>query len=178
MGALASSYAQPGQVNSSKSKSERPKRAPGTEGPDAHAEAKLNSPLPDFTLTNAAQKMIVKKDIPESNTVIFAMFNPGCGHCIDFGKLIAGLKDSLKKTTVVLMTFQENFKDLKGYIESTGLDKMPQVHIGIASNQFILNHFMPSYSIPQIMFYNKQKKLQKIVYEKIEEKEILEYIKL
>lgn len=175
---LTDVQAQNNKTTTTQTKPQRPKRAPGTEGPDVHAEAKLNSPLPDFTLTNLLQKSVTKKDIPEGNSVIFAMFNPGCGHCVDLGKMIANLKDSLKTTTVVLMTFQENFKELTTYVQTTGLEKMAQVHVGIANNQFILNHFMPSYTIPQIMFYNKQKKLKKIVYEKIESKEILQYITL
>ncbi|QLH45935.1 MAG: hypothetical protein HWD58_10100 [Bacteroidota bacterium] len=95
----------------------KPRRMPGTEGKDPHPEAKPNSALPVFNLVDANRKTWTNKNIPAQHKVIFAMFNPGCSHCDDFGALIHRLKDSLSNTTVIMMTFEENFKELKNFLQ-------------------------------------------------------------
>lgn len=154
----------------------KPRRMPGTEGKDPHPEAKKNSPLPVFQLIDANRKTWTNKNIPAQHQVIFAMFNPGCSHCDDFGALIHRLQDSLKNTTVIMMTFEENFKELKAFLQKSGLDQQKNVHVGICNNSFILGHFMPGYTIPQVMIYSKQKKLKKVLYEAISSQDLLPYL--
>lgn len=152
------------------------KRAPGTEGKDPHPEAAINSVLPAFRMMLPDKSIYSSTDIPVGNSVIFAMFNPTCDHCVNTGRDIFQKLDSLKNTTIIFITFTGNFNDLNQYLMSTGLVNNQQVHVGVANDQFILGHFMPNYIIPQVMVYNKKKKLKKILYETISTDEVMRYL--
>lgn len=175
-------YAQKGKVKATKkvsaSSTSSPKRVPGTEGKDAHPEAALNSPLPAFKMMHPDQTLFTDQEIPAGNSVLFMMFNPTCDHCIQVGKELAQKLDSIKNTTLVLLTFTSNFNDLNAYIQTSGLMNKKEIHVGVASDQFILSHFMPNYVIPQVMVYNKKKKLKKIFYQDIDVSEVIRCLNL
>ncbi len=150
-----------------------PKQVPGTEGQKTHDEAKINSLLPSFQFVTPAKIFLTEKDIPKNQSVIFALFNPTCDHCINAAKDVVSKMDSLQNTTIFFVTFTSNFNDLGAFITNTNAGQFPNFHVCAAEQQFILNHFMPNYIMPQIMIYNKQHKLKKIFYEKIEKDQLI-----
>lgn len=175
-------FAQTGKAKATKkvsaSSTSSPKRVPGTEGKDAHPEAALNSLLPSFKMMHPDQTLFTDQEIPAGNSVLFMMFNPTCDHCVTAGKELFQKLDSLKNTTFILITFTSNFNDLPNYIQTTGLVNNKQIHVGVASDKFILGHFMPNLIIPQVMVYNKKKKLKKIFYETMDVSEVIRCLNL
>jgi len=153
---------------------ETPKRAPGTT--DAHPEAKINSPLPAFQFVTPSKTFLTEKDLPKDKPIVFALFNPTCDHCqVAFNEIRKNM-ERYKDASIVFVTFADNFAELDDFIKTNNGSGIPNLHVVAARSEFITNFFMPNYILPQIMTFNKQRKLKKIFYEKVQTDSLLTYL--
>ncbi|HOZ52207.1 MAG TPA: redoxin domain-containing protein [Chitinophagaceae bacterium] len=153
-----------------------PKQVPGTEGQKTHPEAPINSTIPVFQYITSSGKFITDSDLPKNKPIVMALFNPTCDHC---QKAIVEMKEKneqFKNVTIVFVSSIANYVDLDNFVKITGVSTYPNFYICAAQDNFITSYFMPNWILPQVMVYNKQRKLKKIFYETINTDSLLTYL--
>ena len=153
-----------------------PKQVPGTEGQKTHDEASINSSLPVFQYITSTGKFITDTDLPKNKPIVMALFNPTCDHC---QKAIVEMKEKnevFKNVTIVFVSSIANYTDLDNFVKITDVSTYPNFYICAAQDRFITSYFMPNWILPQVMVYNKQRKLKKIFYETINTDSLLTYL--
>jgi hypothetical protein len=133
--------------------------------------------LPTFQVRTSSDKIMQETEIPKDHSLLVILFNPTCDHCVKACKTLLQHQASLMQTTVLFMCIKDYWADLPLFIKDADLhvEKNPQFivsadHSDIAKDLFNYN------GIPQIMIYNKEKVLQKILYQQVNMDSIFTYI--
>ena len=144
-----------------------PKQIPGTEGQKMHDEAKVNSLLPSFYFATDTEKFLTEKDLAKNKSIVLALFNPTCDHCLQVAYAIRDHYKLFENVSVVFVTSVTNIGGLHGFALSSELKRYSNVHFCATTDAFIAKTFMPNWILPQVMLFNKQRKLKKIFYETV-----------
>lgn len=154
----------------------KPNRAPGTEGKDPHPEATYNSLLPQFEFVTSQKTMLNNKNLPANKSTIFALFSPSCDHCEKAFSVIRNNIEAYKDFNIVFVTFAEYFHEIDSFIKVKNVVNLPNVYLCGARSQFIINYFMPNIVLPQVMVFDKQRRLKRIFYETVNNDSLLYYL--
>jgi thiol-disulfide isomerase/thioredoxin len=131
--------------------------------PNEKPFAKAGASLPAFHLVTSDEQSFFDKDLDSKKPLLLVIFNPSCGHCVDFGKIIKDSISKLPEMEILFVTALNQLGELKKYLDETGLEGMPNVRV-TADNSDVSKYLFEYNGIPQIMIYNKQKVLQKTFY--------------
>ncbi len=151
-----------------------PKQIPGTQ--KVHEERPLNSPLPAFHFVTSDEKFITEKDLLPGKPVILALFNPNCDHCLKAVNTIREKIEQFYNVQIVFVTSILNFGELKNFVQIADIARFNNIHVCATQDTYISSTFMPNWILPQIMVYNKDRKLKKIFYEEVQTDSLLYYL--
>jgi thiol-disulfide isomerase/thioredoxin len=127
------------------------------------------APIPNFKVRLNNGKTVVNKDFAKYEQVMFVLFNPSCGHCLDFAKEVAQDKTPYKKTAIIFIAARGMESYLQGFLVETGLDdrkdknilvgtdQTPKVGDGFEMSEFLFQLF--EFRLPQINIYDKERKM-------------------
>jgi len=125
--------------------------------------AKVGAVLPAFQVVTVDQQSLFDTELPANQPLLLMLFNPGCGHCVDMGKVIRDSIQKLKGATVIFVTASNQLGELPVYAKETGLAGMPNVIISADNTN--VNKFLFEYNgMPQMMVYGKDRVLRKTFY--------------
>jgi thiol-disulfide isomerase/thioredoxin len=106
-----------------------------------------------FTTTNA------NKD----KNIILMLFNPSCGHCIDQTKLFIKNMADFNDCQFILSTGENMFEYLPQFAKSVGYTQNTDMIVGVDVD-YATTAIFAFEGIPQIMIYDKQRKLVDVFY--------------
>ena len=164
---LPASYAQ-------QAPTEKVKQIPGTT--NVHEELPINSLLPSFHFVTYKENFITESNLPKGRPTIMALFNPNCDHCLKATLAIKEKMESFYNVNIVLVTSIINFGELKDFVMNAELARYSNVFVCATQDSYISKTFMPNWILPQVMVYNKDRKLKKIFYETVQTDSLLHYL--
>lgn len=145
--------------------------------PNEKPWAKVGAKLPAFHAVTWDEKSFFSSDLSPKKALILVLYNPGCGHCVDVGKMIKDSVSRLKNTEVVFVAAKNQLGELKTYAEATGLKDKPEVIVAAENTE--LNKYLFEYNgMPQVMIYDKEKILKKTFYKYVTMDSLKHYTKL
>lgn len=131
--------------------------------PNEKPWAKVGAKLPAFHAVTWDEKSFFSSDLNPKKPLILVLYNPGCGHCVDMGKMLKDSMSVVKNAEIVFVAAKNQLGELKTYATETGLNEKPEVIVSAENTE--LNKYLFEYNgMPQIMVYNKDKVLQKTFY--------------
>lgn len=131
--------------------------------PNEKPFAKVGAALPAFQVVTLEQKALFDTELPADKPIILFLFNPGCGHCVDMGKVVRDSIQQLKGATLLFITASNQLGELPVYAKETGLGGMNQVIIS-ADNTNVNKYLFEYNGMPQMMVYGKDRVLRKTFY--------------
>jgi thiol-disulfide isomerase/thioredoxin len=120
------------------------------------------APLLHFDIRQIDSSVFNTGNTNPNKNLIVMLFNPTCGHCIDFTKMfIKNRKVDFKDFDFILMTGDNMLPSLKDFYKTTGLTASDSMTVGVDMGATTYDLFIYD-GLPQIMLYGKDKKLIKI----------------
>jgi thiol-disulfide isomerase/thioredoxin len=92
----------------------------------------------------------------------FVFFDPGCSHCQKMTQMLIDGMDSLKNINFYFVTFVHDMHALKDFYQKYHLAKYKNIKQIGRDEEFFFQSFYKVKFVPDIMMYDKQKKLVKM----------------
>ncbi len=136
-------------------------------------DTKIGAKLPTFGVLKADLNLTFDTYLDKNKSLVLVLFNPSCGHC---EQLINHVRDSsfmFKNVEFLFITGKELLEYVPAFAER--LKVKNHELITISSDQSELTQKLFEYNgIPQIMIYNKEKLLQKILFKEATMQQLLD----
>ncbi|MBP6456617.1 MAG: hypothetical protein KA275_07805 [Chitinophagaceae bacterium] len=136
-------------------------------------DTKIGSKIPTFGVLKADLNLTFDTYLDKNKSLVLVLFNPSCGHC---EQLITNVRDSsylFKNVEFLFVTGKELIEYVPDFAER--LKVKNHELITISSDQSDLTQKLFEYNgIPQIMIYNKEKLLQKILFKEATMQQLLD----
>lgn len=116
-----------------------------------------------FYFTSINQKMWIDTALPKNEPILLILFNPGCSHCMDMAKKVNDSIASFKNTTIIFLCGEEVYHLIPEFLEASELKNTDRV-IYAMDNSMMTTQIFEFKGIPQIMMYNRKRRLQHIYY--------------
>lgn len=116
--------------------------------------------VPAYNLLDMDGKKFSSGSVQQKGkSLVVVYFSPMCGHCLEFTE---NLTSNLKKFKKVQFLFVSAYplNDIKTFVITRGLNKMPQFKVG-QDPDFNMGRFYELKEIPAIFVYSKNGKLKK-----------------
>jgi thiol-disulfide isomerase/thioredoxin len=137
---------------------------------------KKGSDLPIFSIMQFDSASYNTKDIDSDKSVVLVLFNPGCGHCKDFAKMVMANESMFENTQFVFVAGDKTFFYMPDFIKDIEFKKNPHIIIGVDLD-FVSAKIFAFEGIPQIMIYGKDKKLIDVLYKEAKPKQLESILK-
>jgi len=133
------------------------------------------APFPDFNYVTSAMNLEFSSKLPDG-PVMLVLFNPGCGHCKEIAIDIQKNIDKFEGISIVYMTGKNLLGMLPNFVAECGLGETENF-IVCADNSEITSQLFDMEGIPQMMFYNTERKLQEVMYKELQMDEALKALR-
>jgi thiol-disulfide isomerase/thioredoxin len=119
---------------------------------------KTNKAFPAFNLLDIDSKRFVSNTaFPKGNPLVLVYFSPLCAHCMAFTDELTKNLKAFKGVNFLMVTAYSP-EDMKAFVTTRGLHKMPAFKVG-SDIGFSMGEFYEVKEIPCVFVYNKQGKL-------------------
>jgi thiol-disulfide isomerase/thioredoxin len=137
-------------------------------------KVQIGAAMPDFKMRLLDSTIYETKNEKSKNNTILMLYNPGCGHCIEFTKKIIELRNSTFKDYDFLLLAADNMQPyMKDFIKETGYTKKDNITLGLDMDKLTFDLFIYQ-GLPQLMLYDTNKKLIKIISKDIKPEMIID----
>jgi len=138
---------------------------------------KPGAPIPMFVLQKTNGGYLIPSHLKKNKPVMIMIFSPQCEHC---GTVIDSLKNiraTIKETQMVFVAEERNKEFMQGFIahEGIGADVLFK-NIGVNKGELIAALYTNKI-LPQLIFYNEQHQLVKILDGQYGFEEVRKYLK-
>ncbi|NCT93421.1 MAG: redoxin domain-containing protein [Chitinophagaceae bacterium] len=131
--------------------------------------------LPAFQILQADSTWFTHQQLPKADFTILIYFSPDCSHCQHEASEMMKVMDSLKKTTIVWVSYRD-LNDIRDFAISYGFDKYSNIKVGRDPNYTIPSFFQVKFT-PYVAVYDKNKQYIKSYETGVEMPELLTLLK-
>lgn len=110
--------------------------------------------LPPFQIMEANGKIFRAENLPMGKPILLIYFSPDCDHCKSFTKDLLKQASKLKKTSIVLITY-EDVEKVKSFSKEFNLLTYPNMYVGTEGNNFFVRDYYRVSSMPFVALHNK-----------------------
>jgi len=120
--------------------------------------------LPAFNVRLTDSETIFNTyNIEKGRAAMIILFSPDCSHCQAFFKKLLPAMDSFKNIDFYLVTLYSKMNVLRDFYKTEGFEKYSNIKVVGRDYEFFCPAFYGLTSIPDLMLYDKNKKLVKLI---------------
>jgi thioredoxin-related protein len=101
-------------------------------------------------------------NIPKGRATMLILFSPDCSHCQAFFKKFLPSMDSFKNIDFYLVTLYSKMSALKKFYDYSHLEQYKNVKLAGRDYEYFCSTFYGVRNVPDLMLYDKHKKLVKL----------------
>ena len=136
-----------------------------------------NPTLPAFVITSLdSSEEFNTYFIPEGKPTALMLFSPDCDHCKELTKEIISHESELGDLQIYMVSFM-GLAETRQFYNELRLDTVKHIVMLGKDNSFFFPTFYHAQFVPDIAFYDRNKKLVTLLDDKIRIKDVLEWAK-